>query len=215
MLLAISLLAVMLALASCELGGKTAAAKTPPVPTAVVAPPPPAPPTPISSPQTEIQLPPEQPVSQEALATIQVAPIEPKPPEAPQPEPPAKPTTRRNAPAPQPKPETPAPAVADVPAPPPPAVQAPTEEPSRLQPVFTEEERRRILAEIEKRRGEIEGILHGVSQRRLSVSKRNVVTRIRSFMEVADDAARRGDLRSADSLWQRALILAQELASGR
>ena len=209
-LLAIPLLAVLLALASCEIRGNAKATKTPPVPTAAAVPPPAPPAPPISTPQTEIQLPEAQPVTPEALATIQVPPAEPKPPEPP-PEPTAKPTTRRPAPAPQPKQETP-PAVAETP---PPQPAAPAEEQPRLQPFYSEEERRRILGEIEKRRVEIEGILHGINQRRLAASKRSVIGRIHSFIEVADDAARRGDLRSADSLSQRALILAQELAGGR
>src|SRR5579872_6984554 len=71
-LLVVPLLAALLALASCEMRGNANAAKTPPVPTATAAQTaPPAPPQPISSPQTEIQLPPEQPVSPQALATIQ------------------------------------------------------------------------------------------------------------------------------------------------
>ena len=213
LLLAIPLLAACVGLASCELRGNTNAAKTPPTPTATAAPPPvAAPQAPISSPQTEIQLPAAQPISAEALATIQTAPAQPKPPE-PQPEPATRPVTRRPAPAPAPPPkptESAAPAEAQPALPP-----APAEEPPRLQPVYSEEEKRRILGEIEKRRGEIAGILRGINQRRLAAEKKSVIGRIHSFMDVADDAARRGDLRSADSLSQRAVILAQELASGR
>lgn len=218
LLLAIPLLAAILSLSSCVLGGK-AAAKTPAVPAAPDATAmakPAAPPPPVSSPQTEIQLPPAQPVSPEALATIDV--VRPQAP-APDPTPVAKPpANRRTTPAPTTAPANPPrqepAATTETPAQPPAATPAPEEAP-RLQPVYTEEERRRILAELERRKAEIEGLLKGVNQSRISADQRAVVDRIHSFQTVADEAAKRGDFRSADAISERALILAKELASGR
>ncbi len=212
LLLGIFLLAAAMVLSSCDTFAKSSASKTPatPKPAAAVAQtPPPAPPQPISTPQTEIQLPPAQPVSNEALATIQGPPPEPKAPEPVEPEPTAKPATRRPT-APRPAEATAPAATAETPAATPPAEERP-----RLQPVYTEEERRRILGEIERRRGEIEGILRGVNQSRVPSNQRGVIDSIHSFLSSCDDSAKRGDLRSAEALSERALILARELASGR
>jgi hypothetical protein len=208
--LGISLLAAVMVLSSCDTLAKSSASKTPatPKPAAAVAQTqPPAPAPPISTPQTEIQLPPAQPVSNEALATIQPPP-EPKAPEPAEPEPTTKPPTRR-PPAPRPA-EATAPAATAETQPTPPAEERP-----RLQPVYTEEERRRILGEIERRRGEIDGILRGINQSRVPSNQRGVIDSIHSFLSSCDDSAKRGDLRSAEALSERALLLARELASGR
>lgn len=193
-------------LTSCVLGGKANTVKTPPTPApAVTAAKPAPPPGPISSPQTDVQLPPAQAVTPEALATIQNAPevvvLEPAPP-------PPKPERKRAA-SPPPKVEPAAPPVVETPAPPPPEPQV------QLQPVYSEEERRRILTEVERRKGEIAALLRGIARRRLSADERSRQDRIHSFVAVVDDAVKRGDLSSADSLSQRALILARELGSGR
>src|SRR5690348_15364323 len=79
-LAAIPILTALLALSSCILGGAKTP-KTPVVPAALdpnAAAKPAAPAPPLSSPQTEIQLPPAQTVSAEALATIQ-QPVPPAP----------------------------------------------------------------------------------------------------------------------------------------
>jgi len=68
---------------------------------------------------------------------------------------------------------------------------------------------------VERRRGEIEGMLRGMNQGRVTAAQKSVIDRIYSFLDVAEGAAKRGDLRSADSLSERALILTRELASGR
>jgi hypothetical protein len=81
--------------------------------------------------------------------------------------------------------------------------------------VYPEEERRRILAEMEKRKGNIEATLHNMNQRSMSPDQKNLAERIESFIKLADDTARRGDFRSAEALSERAEILARELASGR
>ena len=202
----------LIVLSSCILGGGTKKPKTPVVPavdnSAAAKPAPPS--SPLSSPQTNIQLPPEQAISPEALATIQQPqPPPPEPPAPPKAAPPKKPVV---ASAPKPEPplaETPAP-VQTVPVP-----AAPSEEQPRLQAVYTEEEKRRILGELEKRKNETEGLLRGLNPNRMSAEHRSIVERIRSFMSVAEDQAKRGDFRSADALSERALILARELASGR
>jgi hypothetical protein len=209
-LLAIVVISAAL-LASCELRAKNKAAKTPPTPAVTTAEAKPAAPPPLLSvPQTDVQLPPAQPLTPEAIATIQTRPevVLPEPPPLPK-------TTVRAAtkpappPAPAPKPEVvPPPAE-------PPVATPPPEEQVRLQPVYSEEEKRRILGDIERRKGEIENLTRPLSSRRLTTEQRTMLERIRSFLAVVDDAARRGDLRSADSLSERALIFARELGSGR
>src|SRR5207244_11138117 len=122
---------------------------------------------------------------------------------------PAPPTSQTPPPT---KPE--ATQTAEPPALAPPVTPQPTEEQIRLQPVYSEEERRRVLAELEKRKSDIEALLHGIN-RRMSQDQKSVVERIRSFITVAEESAKRGDFRSAEALSERALIFARELASGR
>jgi hypothetical protein len=167
-----------------------------------------------------VQLPPPQGVSPEALATIPPARGE-----LPVPEPSQTatkpPVTKKSAApaaqvAPPPKPEAPAQAAETPPAQGPATpVLPPIEEPPRLTPVYTEEERRRIWAELDKRKTDIEGLLRGINQNRMSADQKSVVQRIHSFISVAEDSARRGDFRSAEALSERAVIFARELASGR
>jgi hypothetical protein len=207
------------------LGGGNASAKTPATPVApqpVATAKPPAPPPPVSTPQTQVQLPPPQAVSPSALATI--PPVREELP-APDSSPAAnKNTNARKPPAatvqspatkPEPAPaqtsETPAP----IQGPPTPPTVTPAEEQPRLQPVYPEEDRRRILGELDRRKNEIDSILRSINPNRMSADQRSVVQRIHSFINVADDSAKRGDFRSADALSERALILARELASGR
>jgi len=217
-LAAVAVFAATLSLCSCILGG-TKTPKTPVTPAALdpnAAAKPAGPPPPLSSPQTDIQLPPEQTISPEALATIQVAPEPPTP----EPAPPAKPPqSKKPAPvAAAPKPEAPATSTVETPSPVPTGPATPSvtpEEQPRLQPVYSEEEKRRILAELEKRKIETDSLLRGISQGRASGDQKTAVDRVRSFMSVADDAAKRGDLHSADAFSLRALVLARELVSGR
>ena len=210
-LLAIPLLAIV-AMSSCALSGKNAAGKapTPPPPPATAAAKPPAPPPPISTPQTEVQLPPPQPISEAALATIPAVAKEPETEEKPPAnrKPPAVATTPKSE---TPAAETPS-AIQGPPAPPP---TTPAEEQPRLQPVYTEEERRRKLAEVERRKGEIEITLRNMNQVRMPPDQKSVVDRILSFIGQAEDMAKRGDFRSAEALMVRAEILIKELSSGR
>src|SRR5581483_5409448 len=225
LLVVIPLFTVMLALSSCVTATKKSAAKTPAAPAApppVATAKPPAPPAPVSTPQTQVQLPPPQGLSPEALATIPPAPEglpspksstatknggQSKPPAASVQTPPAAKTEQPAQTA-----ETPAP----VQGPPTPPVIPPAEEqPTHLQPVYSEEERRRIAGDLERRKTEIEGILRNISQNRMSADQTGMVQRIRSFVTTAEDQVKRGDYRSAEALSERALILAKEMASGR
>ena len=219
-LLTILLIAAILALSSCVMSGKNAASKTPATPAppvATAAAKPPAPPPPLSTPQTDIHLPPPQSVSDAALATIPLARVElPAPePDEPTAKPPAK--SKQPAAVTATKPESPAPP-AETPSP----VQGPTaptttpaeQQQPLLQPVFPEEERRRIWGTLEKRKADIEAQL-GKNENRMSPEQKSVAARIHSFLDQAEDMAKRGDFRSAEGLSDRAAILAKELAGAR
>jgi hypothetical protein len=218
LLLFIPLFAAILVLSSCVMSGSKAAKTPPPTPaTPTAAAKPATPPPPVSTPQTQVELPPPQPVSPAALATIPPAREDLPTQET---EPPAKPPTRKPA-GPQQvtnatKPETP-PAAAETPPPvqgPPTAPVTPVES-QRLKPVYSEEERRRNMAELEKRKSDIESILSRLNQNRMSAEQKSVVERIRSFINIADESAKGGDFRAAEAFAERALIFARELASGR
>ena len=222
-LLAIPLLAAILSLSSCVVSGKNSAGKTPATPApppATAAAKPPTPPPPISTPQTEIQLPPPQAVSEAALATIPS--IREQLPAAEEPENPAKPPGNRkppvNATAPKPEqpPATPAGETpAPVQGPPTPPTTLPPEDQPLLQPVYTEEQRRRLWGELEKRKANIEATLRSMNQARMPADQKSMVDRIKSFINQAEDMARRGDFTSAEALLVRAEILAKELSGGR
>lgn len=198
-----------LALAGCSFRGAPKTAKTTPppprpAPAATVA----AQDGPLSIPQTQVQLPPAQPLSPGALALPRETP-EP----GPEPEPvlPPRPA-RRSSPAAtgpvQPKTEG---ATAPLPQPPQPAV----EERPRLQEIVPVEERKKLADQMAARKHEIDEALRQAAGRPLSYHDRNIVDRIKSFLQLSDQSAARGDMRQADALSDRALILARELRVAR
>jgi hypothetical protein len=188
---------------SCLFTGKPktpAAAVAPPQPKPVAAKPA-APSEALSVPQTNVELPPPQPVNKEAVAL-------PTPmPEAGAPPPAVSRPVRRTAPLPpQPKPpDTPAPAVA----PPVDAGLAPVRE------VLTDDERKRFQQSVDGRKKEINRLLTKIKSHRLSGEANREVKRIESLVAQFNDLENRGDMRQADALAERALILAQELTDGK
>ena len=81
--------------------------------------------------------------------------------------------------------------------------------------MLTDDQRRRIAADLDRRKAEITTFLRQVNPRRSSTHQKNMMENVRSLLKVAEDAAKRGDMTSADSLSERALILARELANER
>jgi len=181
-------------LLGCTLGAhKQAATPPPPKPAAVQ---PPAPEPQLSIPQTAVTLPSPQPVNPDAIPPAQPAPAAaPEKTEAPA----APRASRRAAGPPKPEAETeteaPAPAVQE---------QAP------LQPIVSGNEQKRIEAAIETRKHEINDKL-ARAKGHLSRHDESLVDRIKSFLAQCDQAEQRGDYSQADSLSERALILAREL----
>jgi len=190
-------LCLAISLAGCSLRGAPKTAKaTPPPPKPSVAPPP-APPQPLSIPQTRVELPRFQPVDPEALI------LAPPPPEPPAPVNPPKPARRpvESTAASAAKPEvTPPPAEAERPA---------------IQEIIPASEQNRLRDSMERRKAEANQILSQAHNRHQTKLQQSVVKTIQSFLDLAEEASKRGDLRAADAMAERAQILARELQSAR
>ena len=186
-----------LATAGCFLSSKPKAALPAvpvPTPSAPVAPPP----EPLSVPQTRVQLPPPQPLNPEALA-----PAPQTPPPTPAPVFPAAPPTRRAPAAPiaPPKPD------------PPPAASEPAR-PS-IQEVLPEGTRNQYQESVAASRKRIRAWLDSTTAKGLAGQAKLTRDRIQSFLKASGDAERRGDMREAVQLAERAEILIKELQGGR
>jgi hypothetical protein len=194
---AILALALAVSMAGCVLKGKPQTAAVPPQPQPAVQPKPAPPPEPLSIPQTQVQLPPPQPVNQEALAV----PAPPEPVEAP---PAPKPVRRTVSGAPAPKPEVVGPV-------------APPAEPERapIQEIVPADEKKRYQDSADNTKREIRHLLEEAKAHRLTAERNKVVKRIQLFVTQSDDAEKRGDMRQADALAERGLVLAQALAGGQ
>ena len=192
------LLALAVCLASCSLRKPQTVRAAPPAPTPTASPAPPAPPAPLSIPQTDVHLPPSQPVTPEAAATAE-PPEEPA--AAPAPPRPAKPKpTVSRGPS-----ETPAPATTTAVGPPTPPEHPPIEE------VTPAAEQKRFQDEAAARKREVHQIVDPIDRRRLNRQQKSMLDRIQSFLKQADDAEGRGEMRQASELAQRALVLARQL----
>lgn len=191
-------LLLIVSLAGCSLTTRKQAV-VPPAPKPVVVQPP-APEPPLSVPQTAVVLPSAQPVNDAAIpeppATQPPAPEKAEA-AAPAPRPPRR--TAAGPPKPEPEPEVETPAAA-----------APAEEKPRIQPILTEDAQRKIKSAIESRKKDIRELLIRVRAHQ-TLANQALVERIDSFVKQSDQAAERGDYTQADSLSERAWILAKEL----
>jgi hypothetical protein len=181
-----------LALASCLQRGpaKAAAPVTPAAPKPAPAPAAPLPP--LSTPQTRAELPAFQPIDPAALET-----------ESPTPDPPpAKPATPKRPPN-------------AVTVTPPPAAQ-PAEPPRPpIQEMISLTELKRLQDQVQARRKEVAQILDQVGRRHLSREQEVARNNIRNFLTLSDEAEKRGDMRQADALAERAQLLARDLQNGK
>jgi hypothetical protein len=183
---------------ACALNGQpkaTVATAAPPQPKAAETKPGPAP-EPLSAPQTQVQLPPPQPVNPDVL-------LPPRPDEPAAAPVPARPARRASPP--QPKPETPAPANA-----------APAEtELAPVQELLTADERKRYQESADGRKSEIRQLLMQAKSHRLTAEQNREIKRIQSLVAQSDDVEKRGDMRQADALAERALVLSRELTHAK
>jgi hypothetical protein len=193
-----------LALCGCVLRKKQSARAVPPPPKPASAP------TPaqrqLSVPQTQVVLPPPQPVAPEALETA------PPPPATVNLPAPAR-TNRRagTVVGPQPRPEPPpqqAPQPAATPA-------SPEPERPAIGEIVPAEEQKRLQSAAQEDRRAIRQIVEQVLARGLSKQDRNRVTRVEQFVKLSDEAEAGGNMRQAYELARRGLILARELTLGR
>jgi hypothetical protein len=203
-------LALVLAMAAlltgCVLGGKQPTAKNvPPVTKAATDATPPTPVRNLSTPQTNVELPPPQPVPKEAL----------EPPRMPQPEV-AAPAQQAAKPKPRP-PRTETAAPAQTPAPPPPATTE-TEAPrTPIQEIVPAEDQKRLQEEAAQCKREIQQHLEAIQAqgRRLKAREQQTQKFIESFLKQSGEAEARGDYKAAAELAQRGLALARELTGGK
>jgi hypothetical protein len=91
-----------------------------------------------------------------------------------------------------------------------------TAEPERppVQEIVPASESNRLRESAEARKQEIRKTLEQAQARTLSRDQRAVRSRIETFLQQSDDAQKKGDMRLADALAQRAQVLARELQNG-
>jgi hypothetical protein len=194
-----AILAVALALlmAGCVLSGKPkTVAAVPPQPQPAAQPKATPPPEALSIPQTQVQLPPPQPVNQEALAVS-------TPPEPVEATPAPKPVRRTAVGSPPPKPEV--------------APVAPPAEPERapIQEIVPPDEKRRYQESADASKREIYQWLEKARAHHLTTEQKKMEKRVQAFVTQSDDAEKRGDMRQADAMAERGLVLAKELGGGK
>jgi hypothetical protein len=195
---AILVAGLAISLSGCIFARKPKVVKaSPPPPRPAAAPAPPPLPQPLSIPQTNVQLPPAQPLSPEALATT-----------LPREETPSAPVPVRTPPRRPPSASAPRPEVV-VPAPAP--VTPPTEERPPIQEVLSAEEKKRLADEADARSRDALHLVGQLPTQRLNRTQQSIVDRVMSFVKQADEAKKRGDMRQASELAGRALLLAKEL----
>jgi outer membrane biosynthesis protein TonB len=194
-----AILCLVVMLAGCTVRNQQqTVVPTPPAPAAA---PQPAAEAPFSIAQTSVRLPPPQPVNPDAIpaAPVEQPPAPEKAEQTPAPKPP-----RRVVTTPKPEPEQPA-----APTTPAPATSQQDKQPA-IQPILNAEEQKRLQDAILARRHEIDDVL-ARTKGHLSAHDKTLVERIHSFLELSDNAEKRGDYTQADALSERALILAREL----
>jgi hypothetical protein len=153
----------------------------------------------LSIPQTQVELPPPQPVNPAAL---EVEPQE---------------ETPVNAPATMPRPagppriSAPKPAEAAVE----PAAPAPEPERAPVQEIVPAGELKRLQDSADALKREVRQWLEQTRVRRLDRRERGVMDNVESFLKLSDQAEAKGDMRQAYELAERAWVLAKDLHGGR
>jgi hypothetical protein len=188
--------AIALLLAGCAARAKNASA-TP----AVVKPAAPAPPpTPVklSTPQTQMELPKPQPYDAAALETAPAVPAD---------------TSTKPAATPPPRTIRPPHAETSTPAPPPTVTPA---EPVRppMQEIISATDIKRLQESAQSRKREVAQILEQVRKRRLNKAQQIAMDNIRGLVKLSDDYEKRNEMPQADTMAERALILARQLQNG-
>jgi hypothetical protein len=82
-------------------------------------------------------------------------------------------------------------------------------------PVLSDEERRRMTEDISSRLQDVDKMLVRIAALHLSEAEKASVERIRSFQKLSHEAQEHGEIQQASTLADRAVLLAQEVLSGR
>jgi hypothetical protein len=162
------------------------------------------PPEPLSIPQTQVELPALQTLNPDALNTARQ--------EEPVPQPQTKPATQQNKVT-HPAPQSNKPADAQPPAPEPAAEQP--AEPARapIHEIMPEAERNRLRDEAHAHMEETIKLLREAKPR--TANQKRAKEEINSFLKQSQEMESTGDMRMAESLAERAHILAKELEGGK
>jgi hypothetical protein len=144
-------------------------------------------------PQTEVTLPPAQPIPEDVVI---LPPSEPagQPPEKAGPKPPRR--------TPEPKPEV---AVT-------PPVEPPPPQP-RIRALIPPAEQQRLERSIAQQKREIQERTARAQAAGSNSERRAMIDRIQSFLDLSAEAEKQGDLREAEALAARALALARDLSN--
>jgi hypothetical protein len=96
--------------------------------------------------------------------------------------------------------------------------QPPAPAPETARPTVIEilppAELKRLQDSADARKRQVRKVLDQMGSRRLNPSQREKVSRIRSFLQLSDEAEVKNDMRTADALAERAQVLVGELQSG-
>jgi hypothetical protein len=180
--------------------GCAARAKTPSATPAAVKPAAPAaPPAPValSAPQTQVVLPKPQPVDSAAFDTAPTTPAD---------------TTATKPPA-APPPRVPRTVRTDV-APPPPVAPAETPRP-QFQEVISATDFKRLQESVANRKREVSQILDQIQKRHLNNAQKIVLGDIRGLIKLSEDYEKRNEMPQADTMAERAQLLARQLLNGK
>jgi hypothetical protein len=83
-----------------------------------------------------------------------------------------------------------------------------------VQEILQPEELKRLQDSVASRKQEVHRVLDAALARKLTRQQAAAVSRIQSFLQQSEEAEKRGDLRQADALGERAQILAREFQGG-
>lgn len=84
-----------------------------------------------------------------------------------------------------------------------------------IQEILPAAEQKQLLDRAASKRQQARQLLEQARGQRLSTAQRSLKSSIESFVKTSEDAERRNDARSADSLAEKALVLARELQGGK
>lgn len=79
-----------------------------------------------------------------------------------------------------------------------------------VQEILQPEELKHLQDSLATRKQEVRKILEQLQTRKPTKQQNEVVSRIQSFLQQSEDAEKRGDLRQADNLAEKAQVLARE-----